>query len=621
MTPRPLAWDKQGELASVTNHDGTVTSYLYDASGERLLRNTPDEKTFYLPGTELHLDKSTSKVTATRYYSFGGQTVAMRDVSGVRFLLSDHQGTAELAVDAATGQTTRRRTDPFGNERDETTSSASGWVNDKGFVGGTIQASTGLTTLGAREYDADTGRFLSADPIVDHNDPQQINGYAYANNSPVTFSDATGLRLAECVGGWQECGPWPTGHKRGAVAANPDGTGGVAPAGNSQTAAQAKADHARAEQDAAMQRAKAIAEELAQIIADELGITDALDCFTTGNLGACGATALNVVSSLLSGGPLGRLAVKYGAPWKWKKAEALAKRVWNLGEDLLESFNGWRKNRKEADRLADAAASCVRGKGGNSFTPGTRVLMADGRTKPIEDVEIGDRVLVTDPETGETTVETVTAEIKGTGRKHLVDITIDTDGDKGTGTASVTATDGHPFWVPELGEWIDAAELKAGERLHTRGGTRLRITEVEHRTVPLATVYNLSVSNVHTYYVLAGSEPVLVHNCSVSPHQLERTESLGGAADRKIVDDIATSMSQDGWVGEPIEVFEAFNRKYIINGHHRVAAAKRAGIDVQYRVISLEELKSYTYKNVDEVVWAAVEVGSDFPENRRGRRR
>ncbi|WP_200308854.1 hypothetical protein [Streptomyces adelaidensis] len=41
----------------------------------------------------------------------------------------------------------------------------------------------------------------------------------------------------------------------------------------------------------------------------------------------------------------------------------------------------------------------------------------------------------------------------------------------------------------------------------------------------------------------------------------------------------------------------------------------------QYQVISLEELKSYTYKNVDEVVWAAAEVGSDFPENRRGRRR
>ncbi|MFE7751400.1 Hint domain-containing homing endonuclease [Streptomyces sp. NPDC057428] len=35
----------------------------------------------------------------------------------------------------------------------------------------------------------------------------------------------------------------------------------------------------------------------------------------------------------------------------------------------------------------------------DSFTPGTRVLMADGTSKAIEDVDIGDEVLATDPET------------------------------------------------------------------------------------------------------------------------------------------------------------------------------------------------------------------------------
>nr|WP_308340505.1 MULTISPECIES: Hint domain-containing homing endonuclease [unclassified Streptomyces] len=47
----------------------------------------------------------------------------------------------------------------------------------------------------------------------------------------------------------------------------------------------------------------------------------------------------------------------------------------------------------------------------NSFTPGTKVLMADGSTKPIEDVKVGDKVKATDPKTGETRIETVTAEI------------------------------------------------------------------------------------------------------------------------------------------------------------------------------------------------------------------
>ncbi|MFD3555075.1 ParB N-terminal domain-containing protein [Streptomyces goshikiensis] len=102
---------------------------------------------------------------------------------------------------------------------------------------------------------------------------------------------------------------------------------------------------------------------------------------------------------------------------------------------------------------------------------------------------------------------------------------------------------------------------------------------------------------------------------------MERTEQLGGARDRERVDQIAERMTRDGWVGEPIEVFEHLNRRYVINGHHRVAAAKKAGIDVQYRSLTLDEIKAYKYKSADEVVWASIEVGGDFPEERRGRRR
>jgi hypothetical protein len=125
--------------------------------------------------------------------------------------------------------------------------------------------------------------------------------------------------------------------------------------------------------------------------------------------------------------------------------------------------------------------------------------------------------LATDPETGETKVETVTAEIKGKGVKHLVKITVDTDGKKGSKTASVTATDGHPFWVPELGEWVDATDLKAGAWLRTGTGTRVQVTSVERWTVGSAAVHNLTVSSLHTYFVLAGATPVLVHNDGGEP--------------------------------------------------------------------------------------------------------
>ncbi|CAL9437227.1 hypothetical protein SUDANB21_02170 [Streptomyces sp. enrichment culture] len=153
---------------------------------------------------------------------------------------------------------------------------------------------------------------------------------------------------------------------------------------------------------------------------------------------------------------------------------------------------------------------------GNSFVPGTKVLMADGSSKPIEEVEVGDKVVATDPETGETRIETVTAEIKGKGLKHLVKVVIDTDGDKGEATAEVTATDGHPFWVPELGQWLDATDLQPGQWLQTSAGTHVQITAIERWTTPGTTVHNLTVGDTHTYYVAAGNETLLVHNCGGS---------------------------------------------------------------------------------------------------------
>ncbi|WP_306321769.1 MULTISPECIES: polymorphic toxin-type HINT domain-containing protein [unclassified Streptomyces] len=499
-----LTWDKNNLLTKVTNADGSEAAYTYDASGTRLLQKSASESTFYLPNMELHLNNSTKAVTATRYYTLGDQTVAMRTSKGVTYLAADHHGTAELAVNPATGETDRRRLDPFGNGRDETSSDSSKWVNDKGFVGGTNDATSGLVHLGAREYDATTGRFISADPIIDYTDPQQINGYAYSNNNPVTFTDPTGLRLADCVGGWNECGPGPSDRSNARLESagsggggSGGGHGGSTASSSGPTAAQLKAAEAQRKAEAAKRRAIAIAKELGKIIADELGITDALDCFTTGSLGSCGSTAANIVTSLIGGGPVTKLIAKYW--YRVDKAYALGKRIVGLGKKLWGAFKDWRKERK-------VAKSC------NSFVPGTLVLMADGTTKRIEDVDIGDKVLAADPETGKTKTETVTAEIKGTGLKHLVKVTIDVDGTKGTKTASVKATDGHPFWVPELHTWISATDLKAGEWLRTSAGTKVQVTAVKRWTAQRATVHNLTVSDLHTYYVLAGGTPLLVHN-------------------------------------------------------------------------------------------------------------
>ncbi|MFC8827586.1 polymorphic toxin-type HINT domain-containing protein [Streptomyces sp. NPDC057137] len=135
-------------------------------------------------------------------------------------------------------------------------------------------------------------------------------------------------------------------------------------------------------------------------------------------------------------------------------------------------------------------------------------------------MQIGDQVLATDPETGESGPRPVTALIKGTGDKQLVDITLDTDK-----TSTLTATDGHPFWVPALGRWIEAHELTTGQWLQTSTGTWTQITGVTHR-VKQTTVYNLTVDDIHTYYVLAGATPVLVHNICPKPGRAPEGSTL-----------------------------------------------------------------------------------------------
>ncbi|WP_433307539.1 DNRLRE domain-containing protein [Actinoplanes sp. CA-030573] len=141
----------------------------------------------------------------------------------------------------------------------------------------------------------------------------------------------------------------------------------------------------------------------------------------------------------------------------------------------------------------------------NSFAPGTRVLMADGSTKPIEDVKVGDKVKAAAPEKNSTDAEPVTRTIAGTGGRDLVDVTTD--------AGHITATAGHPFWLPEAYAWVNAADPKAGDRVLTAAGDELRVVRTRHWRQH-ATVHNLTVRHIHTYYVLAGTTPVLVHNCA-----------------------------------------------------------------------------------------------------------
>jgi RHS repeat-associated protein len=475
-----LEWDAEGRLAKVTEA-GRTTTHVYDANGSRLLRRDPDGTTLYLGPMELRLDKASGQVAGTRYYSHGGAPVAVRSAQGVTWVATDHHGTNQLAVNAATPAVQRRRLTPFGAPRGQAPAS---WPDEKGFVGGTIDKATGLTHLGAREYDPGIGRFISVDPVIDPGDPQQLHGFAYANNSPVTFTDPDGLRT--CL---EACGsPEDNDMMNRIRASRASSTAGGSGAGNAPPAPPDN-HKKRAQEIKKKSMLDIVVEAGGEMLLEFLGVNDIVNCVSKGSVGACVSTILGLLpwgKVLKAGKAIAKgvyRVVKGYLHWhdelKWaddvlKRADEAAQAAAKPADDVAAGAGkgaddvaaGAGKGAddvaagagKPADEVAGGAgkpADDARGGGdapskpsrptcANSFVPGTLVRMADGSDKPIEQLQVGDRVLATDTGSGRTEARTVVETILGQGDKNLVELTVDVDGPRGDATGVIVATAAHP---------------------------------------------------------------------------------------------------------------------------------------------------------------------------------
>ncbi|MFF9983246.1 polymorphic toxin-type HINT domain-containing protein [Streptomyces erythrochromogenes] len=552
---KTLTWNDQGKLDKITGTgESAGTSYLYDTRGKQLIRRDPGKTTLNLGTDQITLDTTTGKVSNVRTYGApGGLSITRTTTPGTSNLTyqsSDHHGTNGVQLNATDLNHIRRPADPFGNERG-TQPSPGTWASDKGFVGGTKEQATGFTLLGAREYDPTTGRFISPDPIIDPGDPQQWNAYAYSNNDPINKSDATGLKVF--CDNFSSCAHNTQTGTTSNVNASQSANGG----GSSSSSETSKAlTQANGELNKAKKRRDALKHAVIDLVMDLIGYNDARDCFTKGDVMACISTALNAV-------PAGKLAkaLKVGieaykiykqlnkaysavdaAESKVKRAMAAYTKAKKAEDEASAAAAQARKSADEkastetasdsagtqskadrgdtdaetsgggADARSGDAGSCSVNVKTNSFPTGTRVRMADGSSKAIEHVKVGDRVLATDPQTGETAPKTVTATIITPDDKEFTDLTLTNDAHPRGPPATLTSTAHHPHWNETRRQWLDAGEFIPGEQLRKPDGTTLTVQTT--RNYPYSvTTHNLTVDDFHTYYVLAGATPVLVHNC------------------------------------------------------------------------------------------------------------
>ncbi|MEV6740850.1 ricin-type beta-trefoil lectin domain protein [Streptomyces sp. NPDC051104] len=580
-----FSYDAEGRTATVTTPSGTTNNtskYLYDADGNLLEQTsstggTDKTRILYLfGGTEqITLNVSAKTWTGLRYYSGPDGTTVTRSSTGtVSYQVANLQGTATTAIDASSLAVTRRYYDPYGNPRGTEPTT---WVaadENHGFLSKPTDATTGLDLLGARNYDPTLGRFLTPDPVFEAVDPNQMGGYAYASDNPASGSDPTGLKPDNCAyylnctaNGGTIDETKNSGGSTDTSSGDAESNSGQSSSGSTSSSpgnsyACGRFGECGPSVNYKHDPAKIVVKVVVKVVLKPLW--DVAKCeFWIGGGGAGHDQACDVAGGVISGGGLegsGAGAAEGAATGDAEgaldgAAEGDAAATASAGSDAVNEaaadeadiVAAKRANAQERAKEADAEAARpsgpATGEAGTktcSFSPDTKVLMKGGGTKPIGKIKDGDKVEAADPVTGKYDgPHTVTATLAHRD-DDLVDVIVRVDGR----TATLHSTSAHPFWDQTAHAWVPAGKLAAHDALVTKDGHTVRIVAVR-ATRGTATRYNLTVADVHTYYVIAGHTPILVHNVCGSKIEDGDHLVLGVNGAHRISDNLAESLNAD----------------------------------------------------------------------------
>ncbi len=151
-----------------------------------------------------------------------GRTASVAGTTKTRYLHKDHLGSITAITDEGGAEVEAFSFDPWGKRRAPTLASliakiGSPWTSmstyqkgnltlvasalsstltNRGFTGHEQLDGVELIHMGGRVYDAEIGRFLSADPFVqDITNLQGLNRYSYVENNPLSYTDPSGFFL------------------------------------------------------------------------------------------------------------------------------------------------------------------------------------------------------------------------------------------------------------------------------------------------------------------------------------------------------------------------------------------------------------------------------------------
>lgn len=181
---KTLSYDAENRLTQA-NVLGVLTSFIYDGDGGRVKKTTGSNSTTYI-GSLFEKD-SDGKIR--KHIFAGSNRVATNESTGNTYYYhSDHLGSSNVMTDQNSQQAQYCEYTPYGTlARNQGTD-----VARHKFTGKELD-NTGLYFYGARYYDPEIGRFITADTVVARPyDPQDLNRYSYCRNNPINYVDPSG---------------------------------------------------------------------------------------------------------------------------------------------------------------------------------------------------------------------------------------------------------------------------------------------------------------------------------------------------------------------------------------------------------------------------------------------
>ncbi|MGK3985797.1 SpvB/TcaC N-terminal domain-containing protein [Sorangium sp. So ce136] len=606
---REIIWNEENLASEIKLFNQTRSKNLYDGEGQRAISKhdvVGQEETAYI---SQDLTIRDGRYLTKHVYAGGTQLASKMDSAWLNhpptlYFHTDHLRSTQYSSNEEQTLIQHNEYFPSGELWRDETDSRYELARRYTFSGKELDIGTGLHYFGARYYDGRQSQWLSPDPMVAQYfsgqpalgvyAPMNLSLYAYTGNNPTNYVDPNGqwiesawdalslgmgvVSLVDNVqkGNWGSAALDAGGVALDALAlALPIVPGGAGAALKVARGAD-KLNDMRKAVDTGADAAKFAAKHGDDVADAGRHMDDVADLGKQADncVGSmCGASGLCFVAGTevaTSSGlvPIETVSVGDRVLTSDGRSETLVDESWRLVELEMPSPAGAR-NAIEIRLLRPPSWLAA-----NGVAVGRTVWLA------YEEISLAGEALVKRigpaPRIAVGPGRVVLSTINQTAN-DIVRLRFSEEGEV------IEATSSHRFYSVDRGDWVRADNLQTGEHVRTATGT-LAVSGVD--VLPGAQrVFNLEVESEHEYFV--SELRVLSHNTQpcggggagggtearkVNPRALRPTEQLSSKSQ---AEKMSKHMGGDKGFGpfDPINAVESDGALYIVDGHHRQAAA------------------------------------------------